>query len=209
MILGGLAILIVGMGLLTQLRVGTDDLTLAIWMFVAGLGIGPTFAVFTIVVQNAVPFKDLGAATSDLTLFRQIGTTIGIAVAFTIFRLNFTWDLLREQLIAAGVPATSPFVPVTAPPGFDPGQLTAISGSGSADFMALIPAQLQPVFIDGFNRALTISIANSIWIGVAAAAVALVTAFFLEEIPLRTSHGAPAQGAPRAAVAARPAVSLD
>ena len=94
-------------------------------MFVAGLGIGPTFAVFTIVVQNAVPFQDLGAATSDLTLFRQIGTTVGIAVAFTIFRLNFTWDLLREQLIAAGVPASSPFVPVTAPPGFDPGQLTA------------------------------------------------------------------------------------
>jgi EmrB/QacA subfamily drug resistance transporter len=209
MILGGLAILIVGMGLLTQLRVGTDDVTLAIWMFVAGLGIGPTFAVFTIVVQNAVPFKDLGAATSDLTLFRQIGTTIGIAVAFTIFRLNFTWDLLREQLIAAGLPANSPFVPVTAPPGFDPGQLTAISGNGSADFLALIPAQLQPLFIDGFHRALTISIANSIWLGVAAAGVALVTAFFLKEIPLRTSHGEPAQGARRAAVAARPAVSLD
>jgi EmrB/QacA subfamily drug resistance transporter len=208
-ILGGLAILIVGMGLLTQLRVGTDDVTLAIWMFVAGLGIGPTFAVFTIVVQNAVPFKDLGAATSDLTLFRQIGTTIGIAVAFTLFRLNFTWDLLREQLIAAGVPANSPFVPATAPPSFDPGQLTAISGSGSTDFLALVPAQLQPLFIDGFHRALTISIANSIWLGVAAAAVSLATALFLKEIPLRTSHGAPAQGASRAAVAARPAVSLD
>ena len=213
-LLGGLALLIVGMGLLTQLRVGTDDVVLAAWMFVAGLGIGPTFAVFTIVVQNAVPFQDLGAATSDLTLFRQIGTTVEIAVAFTLFRLNFTWDLLREQVIAAGVPANSPLVPATAPPGFDPGHLTAISGSGSADFLALIPPQLQPMFIDGFHRALTISIANSIWLGVAAAAVALVTAFFLKEIPLRTSQGAPAQGAPaqgapRTAVAARPAVSLD
>ena len=65
------------------------------------------------------------------------------------------------------------------------------------------------MFIDGFHRALTISIANSIWLGVAAAGVALVTAFFLKEIPLRTSHGAPAQGAARAAVAARPVVSLD
>ena len=81
---------------MTQLRVGTADLTLALWMFVAGLGIGPTFAVFTIIVQNAVPFNELGAATSDLTLFRQIGTTVGIAVAFTIFRLNFTWDLLAR-----------------------------------------------------------------------------------------------------------------
>jgi EmrB/QacA subfamily drug resistance transporter len=206
-LLFGLATLIVGMGLLTQLRVGTDDLVLAAWMFVAGLGIGPTFAVFTIVVQNAVPFQDLGAATSDLTLFRQIGTTIGIAVAFTIFRLNFTWDLLRQQLLAAGAPAA--LVPATAPPAFDPGQLTAISGDGSSDFLAQVPAQFQPVFLEGFHGALTISIANSIWIGVAAAAVALFTAFFLKEIPLRTSHGAPAKGATRAPVGARPAVSID
>jgi EmrB/QacA subfamily drug resistance transporter len=203
----GLAVLIVGMALLTQLRVGTDDMVLAAWMFVAGLGIGPTFAVFTIVVQNAVPFQDLGAATSDLTLFRQIGTTVGIAVAFTIFRLNFSWDLLREQLIGAGAPAA--FVPTTPPAGFDAGQLTSISGNGGTDFLAQIPAQLQPIFIDGFHRALTISIANSIWLGVAAAGVALVTAFFLREIPLRTTRGAPAGAPARATATARPAVSLD
>jgi EmrB/QacA subfamily drug resistance transporter len=206
-LLSGLAILIVGMGLLTQLRVGTDDVTLAIWMFVAGLGIGPTFAVFTIVVQNAVPFQDLGAATSDLTLFRQIGTTVGIAVAFTLFRLNFTWDLLREQLISAGAPTS--LVPATAPPGFDPGQLTSISGNGSADFLAQIPAQFQPLFIEGFHGALTISIANSIWLGVAASAIALATAFLLREIPLRREHGPKTAPEPRARVTAQPAISLD
>jgi EmrB/QacA subfamily drug resistance transporter len=209
----GLVTLIVGMSLLTQLRVGTDDLVLAAWMFVAGLGIGPTFAVFTIVVQNAVPFKDLGAATSDLTLFRQIGTTIGIAVAFTIFRLNFTWDLLRQQLIGAGAPADSQFLPVAQPSWFDASALTSISGGGggggSGDLISLIPASFQPIFIEGFHRTLTISIANSIWLGVAAAAVALVFSFFLKEIPLRTSHGASAEGTYRATAPGRPAVSLD
>jgi EmrB/QacA subfamily drug resistance transporter len=190
MILVGLATLIVGMALLTQLRVGTDDTVLAAWMFVAGMGIGPTFAVFTIVVQNAVPFQELGAATSDLTLFRQIGTTVGIASAFTLFRLNFTWNLLRDQIVAAGAPAA--FVPTTPPAGFDVAQLTSVSGTGGADFLARIPAQLQPVFIEGFHRALTLSIANSIWLGVAAAAVALVAAFALREIPLRTTNLAPA-----------------
>jgi hypothetical protein len=87
--------------------------------------------------------------------------------------------------------------------------MTSITGGGNTDLLTLIPAEFQPVFIDGFHRALTISIANSIWLGVAAAAVALVTATFLKEIPLRTSHSAPAEGASRAAVAARPAVSLD
>ena len=41
-----------------------------------GIGIGPTLAVFTIVVQNAVPFSKLGVATSNLTFFRQIGGTV-------------------------------------------------------------------------------------------------------------------------------------
>ena len=206
-ILVGIATLIVGMGLLTQLRVGTPDIVLAAWMFVAGLGVGPTFAVFTIIVQNAVPFNQLGAATSDLTLFRQIGTTVGIAVAFTLFRLNFTWDLLREQLIGAGAPAA--FVPTTAPAGFDPAQLTSVSGNGGGDLLAAIPAQFQPVFIEGFHRALTISIGNSIWLGVIASAIALGAAFLLKEIPLRTTHGAPAAGAARPVPSTRPAVSLD
>jgi len=201
-LLAGLGTLIVGMGLLTQLRVGTDDAVLAIWMFIAGLGVGPTFAVFTIVVQNAVDFKDLGAATSDLTLFRQIGTTVGIAVAFTLFRLNFTWDLLKEQLGVAGVPAS--FIPATQPPGFDPGALTNPSGGGAAlDFVKLLPAEVQPLIFDGFHRALTISIGNSIWLGVGASAIALLAAFFLREIPLRSSHAPgprPARsGAPQAA----------
>ena len=206
-ILTGIAVLIVGMGLMTQLRAGTDDLMLAAWMFIAGLGVGPTFAVFTIVVQNSVPFQEMGAATADLTLFRQIGTTIGIAVAFTIFRLNFTWDLLREQLIAAGAPAA--FVPAAAPAGFDPAALTSVNANASADFLGQIPAQFQPIFIDGFHRALTISIGNSIWLGVAASAIALVAAVFLKEIPLRTSQGAPAGAPSRVAATNRPAVGLD
>jgi hypothetical protein len=161
--------------------------------------------VFTIIVQNAVDFKDLGAATSDLTLFRQIGTTVGIAAAFSLFRLNFTWDLLREQLIAAGAPAA--FVPATPPPGVDLGAVTNVSsGGGAADILANIPAQFQPIFIDGFHRAFTIAIGNSIWLGVAASAVALLAAFLLREIPLRRTNAPSAPtakparaGAPQAA----------
>jgi EmrB/QacA subfamily drug resistance transporter len=205
-ILVGIAVLIVGMVLMTQLRVGTDDAMLALWMFVAGLGVGPTFAVFTIIVQNAVPFHELGAATSDLTLFRQIGTTVGIAAAFTLFRLNFSWNLLREQLIASGAPAA--LVPTTAPASFDVSQLTNVSKNAGGDFLAQIPAAFQPIFIEGFHKALTISIGNSIWLGVAASAIALISAFALKEIPLRTTtRGAPAQGAARAG--AQPAVGID
>jgi EmrB/QacA subfamily drug resistance transporter len=187
----GFLFLIVGQVLMTQLRVGTNDWVLNAWMFITGLGIGPTFAIFTIVVQNAVPFHELGAATSDLTLFRQIGTTVGIAAAYTLFRLNFSWNVLRDQIIGAGAPAA--LVPAAPPAGFDIAKLTSPTGGGG-DFLAQIPPQAQAIFVEGFHRALTIAIANSIWLGVIAASIALVAAIFLKEIPLRTTM-APATAA--------------
>ena len=65
--------------LMTQLTKDTPVPIVWLWMFIAGLGVGPTFSVFTIVIQNAVPFRQLGVATSNLTFFRQIGGTIALA----------------------------------------------------------------------------------------------------------------------------------
>ena len=86
---GSLVILGIGMLLMTQLRADTPPPTLWVWQFIAGLGIGPTLAVFTIIVQNAVPWQQLGVATSNLTFFRQIGGTVGLAIAGTIFGSTF------------------------------------------------------------------------------------------------------------------------
>jgi len=188
----GLIVMTIGMALMSQLRYTTDDLTLSLWMFVAGLGVGPTFAVFTIIVQNSVAFHELGTATADLTLFRQIGTTVGIAMAFTLFRDNLTWGLLHDRILAAGAPAA--LVPTTPPPGFDLGQLTSVGGSGSPlDFLSQLPAQAQALFTTGFHDAFTIAIGNSIWLGVAAGAVAVVASLAIHEIPLRRTVSPSAQ----------------
>jgi hypothetical protein len=53
-------------------------------MFLAGLGVGPTLSVFTIVIQASVPFSRLGVATGNLVFFRQIGGSVGLAVVGTI-----------------------------------------------------------------------------------------------------------------------------
>jgi EmrB/QacA subfamily drug resistance transporter len=186
-LLAAMVLLVAGLALMTQLRLDTSDTTLAVWMFIAGLGVGPTFAVFTIVVQNSVAFHELGTATSDLTLFRQIGTTVGIALAFTLFRVNLTWDLLRGQIIAAGAPTA--LLPATAPAAFDPGSLTSVGGGNVLSFLQQLPAQLQPIFVTGFHSAFTLAIADSIWLGVGAAVVAGVAAMALREIPLRQTMG--------------------
>ncbi len=188
-VLAGLVILAIGLALMSNLRADTPDLLLSGWMFVAGFGVGPTFAVFTIIVQNAVPFSELGAATADLTLFRQIGTTMGLTLAFTFFRDNLTWGLLHDQIVAAGAPAA--LVPTSPPPGFDLGSLTSVTSNGDPlAFLTQLPAQLQGVFIQGFHQAFTIALANSMLLGVGAAVLAVVVSLLLREVPLRGRFGA-------------------
>ncbi len=187
-VLVGLVILTVGLALMTNLRADTPDLVLSGWMFVAGFGVGPTFAVFTIIVQNAVPFSELGAATSDLTLFRQIGTTMGLTLAFTFFRDNLTWGLLHDQIVAAGAPAA--LVPTSPPAGFDLGQLTSVTGTGDPlAFVSQLPAQFQAAFVQGFHQAFTIALANSMLLGVGAAVLAVVASLGIKELKLRTHLG--------------------
>ena len=119
LLVGAIATMGVATLLMTQLTKDTPVPVVWLWMFIAGLGVGPTFSVFTIVIQNAVPFRQLGVATSNLTFFRQIGGTVALAFVGTIFGTTFQEQLV-PQMNAAGVPA-----PVLA--GF-----TQASASGSA-----------------------------------------------------------------------------
>ena len=49
---------------------------------------------------------------------------------------------------------------------------------------------MQQVFIQGFHQAFTIAIANSMFLGVGAAILAVVALFAIREIPLRRHVGA-------------------
>lgn len=84
LIVGAVVLMGFAVFLMTGLTKDTPVPVVWLWMFIAGLGVGPTFSVPTIVIQNAVPFRQLGVATSNLTFFRQIGGTI--ALAFSTLR---------------------------------------------------------------------------------------------------------------------------
>jgi EmrB/QacA subfamily drug resistance transporter len=189
--IGGAVVLAVGLVFFTNLRADTPTPVLWAWMLVAGVGVGPTMTVFTVIVQNAVPFKFMGTATGDLTLMRQIGTSVGLSIAFTVFRNNLSWDLLRTQVIAAGAPGS--VMPATPPPGFDMGSLTSVGGGSSGgfgQFVSQIPAQFQLALVDGFHQAFSIALANSMWIVVGAGVLSLGASLLLKELPLKTTSGA-------------------
>jgi len=182
LIAGSMAVMAIGLALFANLRADTPNPVLWTWMLITGLGVGPSMAIFTLIVQNDVSFEMLGTATSDLTLFRQIGTSVGLTMAFTLFRNNLTWGLIHDSVVGAGAPAAA--VPVAAPPTFDIGRLVSV-GVSPTDAFAGLPKELIGFFTIGFHQAFSIAIANCVWLGVIAAVLAFLTTLALKEKPLR------------------------
>src|SRR6478736_3487960 len=192
LIVGSVSLMGFAVLLMTQLTKDTPVPVVWLWMFIAGLGVGPTFSVPTIVIQNAVPFRELGVATSNLTFFRQIGGTVSLAFVGTIFATSFK-DNLVPQMQAAGVPA--PVLQGFAQSGgsLDLGQLTGVGNL--ADVLAkALPAQAQaaiPAIIEGIHGAFSLATAQTFWLGVVGAIIAAAAALAIKEIPLRTSNEEP------------------
>jgi EmrB/QacA subfamily drug resistance transporter len=191
MTVGAMATATLGLYLMTGLRVDTDVTTVWVWMLLAGLGIGPSFAIFTIVVQNAVEGRILGAATSALTFFRQVGGSVGLALAGAIFGSSLTAQVPR-QLTANGVP--QPFIDgfTAAGDSFD-GELTGVGIDLGDQILAAAPAA-EPFIgqiVDAIHQAFSLSIANALWLGVVGAlASTIIVALVVPELTLRRTPGA-------------------
>jgi EmrB/QacA subfamily drug resistance transporter len=191
---GSLLVMSVGILLFTGLGATTELPMLWLWMFLAGLGIGPTLSVFTIVIQASVPFSRLGVATGNLTFFRQIGGSVGLAVVGTIFADAFA-SRLSPALSAAGVPPQQ----VGMVLGFagDGGSLGQVTQTTLAQQLAQVP----PLegFVDqvvtGVYDAFSAAIADTFWFGLLATLVALVVVVvLLRDLPLRHAEAVPVEG---------------
>ncbi len=204
LLVGSLVLMTIGLGLMTQLHADTPLPVLWAWMFITGVGIGPTLAVFTIVVQNAVPFQQLGVATSNLTFFRQIGGSVGLAIVGTAFGSGFQQQL-PPQLVAAGVPQQF----ATQLAGVASGGASEATNASTADLIAGLQRALPPeaqVFIPnivaGIQEAFSVALGLTFWISAAATLVAVLVTVALRDLPLRSGAPAPSgegtpQGAPR------------
>ena len=89
--------------LLSRMTVDTDLWATRGFMFMMGISMGSLMPLYTLVLQNALPFQLLGAGTAANQFFRQIGAAAGVAVFGTVIATNFA-SRLGEQL-GAGAPA--------------------------------------------------------------------------------------------------------
>ncbi len=197
LLLASAGILAVGSYFFTNLSATSDPWLIRFWQVVLGIGIGPTLAVFTIVVQNAVSFSKLGVATSNLTFFRQIGGTVGLSIAGSFFGSQLA-TLIPSRLIANGVP--QPLVAGFQGSGFDVNNVVGVGGNLGQQILASLPApaqaQVQPFInqiVTSIYEAISLAIGSVFWFGLGTAILAVAAIVIIRELPLRSSLG-PAQG---------------
>jgi EmrB/QacA subfamily drug resistance transporter len=160
----GTALTTLGLYLMSLIGVHTGAWTMAAYMTVFGLGLGLVMSVLLIAVQNAVPYEELGTATSGTTFFRMIGGSFGTAVFGTIFASLVSNNILKALHVA------------TAPPGFN------INADNPAAIHRL-PAAVQAAVVSGIAH----TVQTVFLIAIPVAFVAFLLSWTLPELELRRS----------------------
>jgi EmrB/QacA subfamily drug resistance transporter len=175
----------VGLGLLTQLRADTPQPLLWAWMFVTGLGVGPMFAAFPLIVQSNVPVTQIGAASSSVSFFQQVGGTVGLAITGTVFASSMTREL-PSALGSAGVPPQA-MQALAGAGGVD--ALTGV-GNGGAALLASLPADVRglvepfvPAIVSAMHSAFSIATASTFAIGIGTSLLAAALVLLFREAP--------------------------
>ncbi|MFI2504928.1 DHA2 family efflux MFS transporter permease subunit [Streptomyces sp. NPDC018972] len=168
--IAGTAVTTLGLLLLHQLDADSSTAVMSTFFFVFGLGLGLVMQVLVLIVQNAVPYEDLGVATSGATFFRSIGASFGVAIFGTIFASRLGHEL------------TDAFRGERLPPG-----VSADSLEADPRGIAALPPALRPPAIDAYATAIT----DVFLYAVPVALLGFALAWFLKEDRLRASVTAP------------------
>ncbi len=207
----GLFLLVAGMLLLSRVTVDTSMVWVDVFAFIFGLGLGFNMQTLVLAVQNAVPPKDMGVATSSATFFRQIGGTLGTAVflsvlfnrlpesivsAFTAIAPTPAFQAAIKDPAVLADPANKPVLDALADPAAG---LSAAGGAlNDSSFIDALDPRLARPFLVGFAD----SISGVFLLGAIVLAVALAIVWFLPEEKLRNQSGIDARHQEAAAAAA-------
>ncbi len=154
----GTAVAAVGLFLLSTIGQDTSTLVLSVFMLVLGVGLGLTMQVLVLAVQNAVPYEDLGVATSGATLFRSIGGSLGTAILGAVFASRLDTNL--GDRLPAGTPDLSHE---------GPSQILGLPAAAREAYLAAFTDSMQTVFL----------------VAAVVALVAFALSWLIRELPLR------------------------
>ena len=174
----GTALMFVALMLMSTLGVDTPIWRPMAFMVVMGMGLGLSMQTLVISVQNALPPKDMGVATSSVTFFRSMGGTFGAAVSLAVLFGSLAGNI-QERAVRAGLPDD-----VIA-------RFESASALNDTSIIATLPEAVRRVVLEGFADSM-----STVFVVVAMLLVpAFVMSFLVKELPLRTSGGLQAASA--------------
>jgi len=143
--LTGVVVMGAGLYLLTRLTATSSQSQLTSAMVVLGIGLGLAMQQYTLVVQNSVQRADLGVATASTQFFRNVGSTVGIAVFGTVMTSGLAAAISSH--LPADVAARMPAGAVDAGSVLDPSALAGLPAVVADAVRQGLADQLHEVFL--------------------------------------------------------------
>ncbi|UMG94709.1 MFS transporter [Nocardioides sp. TF02-7] len=177
-LVGGMALVVVGIALLSMIDAQTPLWLVGLFMAVTGVGMGATMQNLVLAVQNNVSQADLGAASSVVAMFRSIGGSAGVSALGAV---------LAHQVadhVRSGVPGLLRSGDITQQ------QLGAMQhDTGSIPDLGTLPLPLRALYEHSFGDA----VGHLFLISVPFAVVAFLCILLIKEVPLRTTFAQAAE----------------
>jgi MFS family permease len=168
----GTAIMAVAMLLFSTLTVDTPIWQTMAYMVVMGAGLGLSMQTLVISVQNALPPKDMGVATSSVTFFRSMGGTFGVAAALAILFGSLAGNI-HDRAVAAKLPAAIIE------------KFNHASALNDTSIISTLPPAVRRVVLEGFADSMSMVFLIVFFLMLPA----FVLTFFIQEVPLRSQGG--------------------
>lgn len=101
-VITGAVFLTAGSAALGTIDDKTNMVFLSAAMLCVGMGVGMTLQNFVLAVQNTVPLKDVGSASSTVSFFRSLGGTVGVAVLGAVMARQVAGSLASAGISEGG-----------------------------------------------------------------------------------------------------------
>ncbi len=171
-----LALLVLGIALVTTLTPDSTRLLVTLYMIMIGLGVGASFSVLSTAAIHGLAAQQRGSASATLNFLRSLGMTIGITT-FGIIQSHYFSSKLAGMITGGGGSASAPALDIK-----DPHALL------SQDTRALIPPDILSVITSGLSSSIVRTFA---W-AVIPAVLALLAASFMGRQKMDASAEEPA-----------------